>query len=85
MGLGEYEEFAYQAMGLNENDPVRYWEEKRRVQERLKERLDAAREVRIVGPETDVTMSVENRELFLRFSGILAEISRINKQFNDLN
>lgn len=61
MGLADYEEFVFEAMGLNREDPVRYWEEKSREQERLKERLDAAREVRIVGPETDVTMSVEGR------------------------
>ena len=28
MGLSEYEEFAFEAMGLNEDDPVRYWNEK---------------------------------------------------------
>ena len=61
MGLTEYEEFAFEAMGLNEEDPVRYWEDKSREQERLKERLEAAREIRIVGPETDLTLSVEGR------------------------
>lgn len=61
MGLAEYEEFAFNAMGLNEKDPVRYWQEKSREQGRLKERLEAAREVRITGPETDVTMSVAGR------------------------
>ena len=62
MGLAEYEQFAFEAMGLNADDPVHYWQEKSREQERLKERLEAAREVRIVGPETDVTMSVEGRK-----------------------
>ena len=61
MGLAEYEEFAFEAMGLNEEDPVRYWEEKSQEQERLKERLEEAREIRIVGPETDLTLSVEGR------------------------
>ncbi len=61
MGLEEYEEFAFEAMGLNREDSVRYWQDKSREQERLKERLEAAREVRIVGPGTDVTMSVEGR------------------------
>ena len=61
MGLSEYEEFAFEAMGLNEEDPVRYWKDKSREQERLKERLEAAREMRIVGPETDLTLSVEGR------------------------
>jgi aminopeptidase len=61
MGLAEYEAFAFEAMGLNEEDPVRYWEDKSREQERLKERLQEASEIRIVGPETDLTLSVEGR------------------------
>ncbi|MDQ3360946.1 MAG: aminopeptidase [Actinomycetota bacterium] len=61
MGLAEYEDFAYSAMGLDEDDPVRYWQEKSREQARLKERLEEARELRIVGPGTDVTLSVEGR------------------------
>jgi aminopeptidase len=61
MGLAEYEAFAFGAMGLDEGDPVRYWKDKSREQERLKERLQEAREIRIVGPETDLTLSVEGR------------------------
>ena len=62
MGLAAYEEFAFGAMGLNEDDPVRYWQEKSREQERLKERLEEAREIRLVGPGTDLTLSVEGRK-----------------------
>ena len=62
MGLAAYEEFAFEAMGINEDDPVRYWREKSAEQERLKERLEGAREVRIVGKETDLTLSVEGRK-----------------------
>jgi aminopeptidase len=61
MSLSEYEEFAFEAMGLNEEDPVRYWSEKSAEQERLKEWLGEAREIRIVGPGTDLTLSVEGR------------------------
>lgn len=61
MGLAEYEEFAFSAMGLNEEDPVRYWQQKSSEQARLKERLEEARELRIVGPGTDLTLSVEGR------------------------
>ena len=56
----EYEEFAFEAMGLNEEDPVRYWSEKSAEQERLVGRLEEAREIRIVGPDTDLTLSVED-------------------------
>jgi aminopeptidase len=61
MGLSEYEDFVLEAMGLNEEDPVRYWSEKSAEQDRLKERLEEAREIRIVGPETNLTLSVEGR------------------------
>jgi aminopeptidase len=61
MSLSEYEEFAFEAMGLDEEDPVRYWSQMSAEQERLKARLEEAREIRIVGPETDLTLSVEGR------------------------
>ncbi len=61
MGLGEYEEFVFEAMALNEKAPVRYWREQAEEQGRLIERLEEAREVRIVGPGTDLTLSIEGR------------------------
>jgi aminopeptidase len=61
MGLAEYEDFVFEAMGLNEEDPVLFWGRKSAEQDRLKERLEGAREVRIVGAETDLTLSVEGR------------------------
>ena len=62
MGLEEYEEFVFEAMALNEDDPVRYWREKAEEQGRLIERLEEAREVRIVGAGTDLTLSIEGRK-----------------------
>jgi aminopeptidase len=61
MGLAEYGDFVFGAMGLNEEDPVLFWSRKSAEQERLKGRLEEAREIRIVGPETDLTLSVEGR------------------------
>lgn len=61
MGSEEYENFAFSAMGLDEEDPVRYWQEKSREQARLKERLEEASELRLVGPGTDLTLSVRGR------------------------
>ncbi|CAA9414570.1 MAG: Aminopeptidase [uncultured Rubrobacteraceae bacterium] len=61
MGLAEYEDFAFGAMGLDEDDPVRYWQEKSNEQARLKERLEEASELRLVGPGTDLTLSVAGR------------------------
>jgi aminopeptidase len=61
MGLYEYEEFVFEAMGLNEEDPVLFWSRKSAEQDRLKQMLEGAREIRIVGPETDLTLSVGGR------------------------
>jgi aminopeptidase len=61
MGLEEYEEFVFEAMALGEDDPVRYWRGKAEEQGRLIELLEKAREVRIVGPGTDLTLSIEGR------------------------
>jgi aminopeptidase len=68
MGLDAYEDFAFEAMGLYEDDPVRFWREKAEEQGRLIERLEEVREVRIVGPETDLTLSVAGRK-FLNGDG----------------
>ena len=68
MGLEAYEDFAFEAMGLDEDDPVRFWWEKAEEQGRLIELLEVAREVRIVGPETDLTLSVAGRK-FLNGDG----------------
>lgn len=62
MGLTEYEEFVFEAMGLNEDDPVAYWRGKAKEQQRLIERLEQAGEVCITAPETDLTLSIEGRK-----------------------
>ncbi len=61
MGLEEYEEFVFEAMALNEDDPIHYWRERAEEQGRLIERLEECREVRLVGPGTDLTVSIEGR------------------------
>ena len=68
MSLEDYEEFVFEAMALNEDDPVRYWREKAKEQERLIERLEQADEVRISGPGTDLTLSIKDRK-FLNGDG----------------
>jgi aminopeptidase len=68
MSLADYEEFVFGAMALNEDDPVRYWREKAEEQGRLIEQLEQADEVRIVGPETDLTLSIKGRK-FLNGDG----------------
>jgi aminopeptidase len=54
LSLAEYEELLYDACLLD-------WDELGRELKRVKERFDRASEVRIVGDETDVTLSIEGR------------------------
>jgi aminopeptidase len=61
MGLEEYEEFVFEAMALGEDDPIGFWRGRAEEQGRLIEHLESAREVRIVGTETDLTLSIEGR------------------------
>jgi aminopeptidase len=61
MSLVDYEEFVFEAMGLNEDNPVRYWRAKAEEQRRLIERLEQADEVHIVSTATDLTLSVKGR------------------------
>jgi aminopeptidase len=55
MPLRSFEDFLYGAVLID-------WEELRRKMEGIAERFDAASQVRIVGPETDLTFSLEGRE-----------------------
>jgi aminopeptidase len=61
MSLSDFEAFVFDAMFLNEPDPVAKWGELRAFQAKLIERLAPAREVRIVGPGTDLRLSVAGR------------------------
>ena len=54
MSLAEYEDFVYGACLLD-------WDAEERHMQRIKERFDAAGSIRIVGDETDLTLSVEGR------------------------
>jgi aminopeptidase len=62
MSLAEYEDFVYAACHVRENeDPVAHW---RKVSVELNARardLEAVRELRIVGPDTDLRLNVEGR------------------------
>ena len=61
MSLGEYERFVYGAMFLFDDDPVAKWNEIRVFQEKLIEHLSRAKEVRIEGDGTDLTLNVAGR------------------------
>jgi aminopeptidase len=62
MSLGDYTNFVYGAMLLNHDDPVAAWKAQGRKQQKIADLLTETRELRIVGPGTDVTMSIAGRK-----------------------
>ena len=68
MSLRDYEDFVYGATFADEPDPVAAWRAVHRDQARLIRRLTGADEIRIVGPGTDLRLSVRGRT-FLNSDG----------------
>ena len=61
MSLAEYEDFVYAACHVHEDDPASHW---RAVSTELQSRaaeLASVRELRIVGPDTDLRLGVDGR------------------------
>ena len=61
MSLTEFEDFVYSATFSDLDNPVREWKALKKRQDQLIRKLKGAREVRIVGPDTDLTFSVSGR------------------------
>ena len=62
MSLAEYEQFVFRACHVEEaGDAVVHWQGVREELAARAERLSEARELRIVGPDTDLKLSVEGR------------------------
>lgn len=61
MSLRDFEDFVYAANFLDRKDPVAEWEKLEKKHRKLIARLHKADQVRIVGPGTDLTMSVKGR------------------------
>ena len=61
MATDDFAEFLFAACKLNDPDPVAAWRRVSTQQQRMIDRLARAREIRVVGPETDLTLSVANR------------------------
>jgi aminopeptidase len=61
MSLDDYEQFVYGAMFLFDKDPVKKWQEIHGFQEQIIEHLKNADTIRIVGEDTDLTLSVKDR------------------------
>jgi len=61
MSLSDFEDFVYAATFADRDDPVRAWRELHRYQQSLIRRLKGADEIKIVGHETNLTLSVKGR------------------------
>ena len=68
MSLRDFEDFVFSATFSDEDKPIKAWESIHKMQDRMIKKLKGADEVRIVGPDTDLKMSVKNR-IFINSSG----------------
>ncbi len=61
MSLGDYEDFVYRALLVDRADPIAAWKAVSAKQEKLARRFNRVRDLRIVGEDTDIRMSVAGR------------------------
>jgi aminopeptidase len=61
MSLAEFTEFVYGACFLNEEDPAAAWIALGRQQQRYVDWLHGKRQVRVLGPDTDLRLSIAGR------------------------
>lgn len=61
MGLGEYEDFVYGACLPNLEDPVGYWTDFSRRQQRIVDWLKGKKALRVEAPNVDLRMSIAGR------------------------
>jgi aminopeptidase len=61
MSLPEYEDFVYGACRVNDENPVDWWRELSAKQARIVEWLRGKEKVRVVAPDTDLTLRVAGR------------------------
>lgn len=62
MGLQAYRQFVYEACGLDQEDPIRYWQDFRDRQSKLVKWLDGKKKMVMQGPGIDLTLSIAGRK-----------------------
>jgi aminopeptidase len=62
MSLGAYEDFVYGACHVDEDDPAAHWRLVAASLNNIAEELESVRQLRIVGPDTDLVVGVEGRK-----------------------
>ena len=61
MSLRDFEDFVYSATFSDEAHPVKAWQNLKKKQDHLISKLEGAEEVQIIGPGTDLRMSIKGR------------------------
>lgn len=61
MSLADYEDFVYSACKLNNDDPIAAWKASQAEQQRIADFLGAAKVIRLVAADTDLTYGVAGR------------------------
>lgn len=61
MSLSEFEDFLYGAALVHEPDPIAAWQQVSRDQQKLVDWLTPREQVRLVGPDTDLSLSIKGR------------------------
>ncbi len=62
MSLREFEDFVYKSCLVHEPDPIKAWKTISKEQQRLVNWLNKAREIHVVGPDTDLKLEVTGRK-----------------------
>ena len=62
MSLREFEDFVYKACLVHEPDPIKAWRTISKKQQRLVDWLNKARQIHVVGPDTDLKLEVTGRK-----------------------
>jgi aminopeptidase len=62
MSLREFEDFVYKACLVHEPDPIKAWRTVSKKQQHLVDWLNKAREIHVVGPDTDLKLEVTGRK-----------------------
>ena len=64
----EYEDFVYSACMPDMNDPVTYWENFSKKQQKIVDWLAGRKKIQVIGKETELTLNVEGR-IFINCDG----------------
>ena len=62
MSLREFEDFVYKACLVHERDPIEAWRTISKKQQRLVDWLNKAKQIHVVGPDTDLKLEVTGRK-----------------------